>query len=229
MDKPVKIEASLACANFQNLKEDILALAEGGIDYLHIDIMDGRFVPNFALDFKIMETVRQLTTIPLDCHLMVGEPERYVERAAASGAAYITIHFEATRHVQRVLQQIRDSGAKSSIALNPATPIANLDYILDDLDMITIMTVNPGFAGQKLIPAMLAKIKDVSALLDATDHRFIDIQVDGNVSFQHIPAMVAAGATMLVGGSSSIFQRDHSINEAIAAMRDLVEGVEKAQ
>ncbi|MGD0471069.1 MAG: ribulose-phosphate 3-epimerase [Terriglobales bacterium] len=229
MAKPVKIEASLVCANFQKLEDDIRALTEGGIDYLHIDIMDGRFVPNFALDFTIMDTVRQLTTIPLDCHLMVEEPERYVDRAAASGAAYIAIHFEATRHVQGVLQQIRDSGAKSSIVLNPATPITNLDYILDDLDMITIMTVNPGFAGQKLIPAMLRKIRDVSALLDARGHRFIDIQVDGNVSFQHIPAMVAAGATMLVGGSSSIFHMDHSIKEAIAAMREIAEGVEKAQ
>ena len=229
MAKPVKIEASLACANFRNLEKDVLALTEGGIDYLHIDIMDGRFVPNFALDFTIMETVRQLTTIPLDCHLMVEEPERYVDRTAASGAVYIAIHFEATRHAQRVLQQIRDCGAKSSIVLNPATPITNLDYILDDLDMITIMTVNPGFAGQRFIPAMLTKIKDVNALLDARGHRFIDIQVDGNVSFQHIPAMVAAGATMLVGGSSSIFHKDHSIKEAIAAMRELAESVEKAQ
>lgn len=229
MGKVVKIEASLACANFQNLEGDIQALTKAGIDFLHIGIMDGRFVPNFALDFTIMETARKLTDIPLDCHLMVEEPERYIDRTAASGAAYIAIHFEASRHVQKALQQIHDSGARSSIVLNPATPITNLDYILDDVDMITIMTVNPGFAGQKLIPAMLTKIKDVSALLDATGRREIDIQADGSVSFQQIPAMVAAGATMLVGGTFSIFHKDYSIDEAIATMREVVKGVEKAQ
>ena len=220
MAKAIKIEASLACVNFKNIEADIRQLSAAGIDYLHIDIMDGKFVPNFALDFTFMQTVKQLSNIPLDCHLMVEEPERYIDRTAASGATYI----EATRHVQKALQQIRDTGAKSGIALNPATPIINLDYILDDIDMITIMTVNPGFAEQKLIPAMLRKIRDVSALLDARGHDNVDIQVDGNVSFQHIPAMVAAGATMLVGGTSSIFHKDYSIGEAIASVREIVKG-----
>jgi ribulose-phosphate 3-epimerase len=123
MAKAIKIEASLACANFKNIEADIRQLSAAGIDYLHIDIMDGKFVPNFALDFTFMQTVKQLTNIPLDCHLMVEEPERYIDRTSASGATYITIHFEATRHVQKALQQIRDTGAKSGIALNPATPI----------------------------------------------------------------------------------------------------------
>ena len=224
MAKAIKIEASLACVNFKNIEADIRQLSAAGIDYLHIDIMDGKFVPNFALDFTFMQTVKQLSNIPLDCHLMVEEPERYIDRTAASGATYIAIHFEATRHVQKALQQIRDTGAKSGIALNPATPIINLDYILDDIDMITIMTVNPGFAEQKLIPAMLRKIRDVSALLDARGHDNVDIQVDGNVSFQHIPAMVAAGATMLVGGTSSVFHKDYSIGEAVASVREIVKG-----
>ncbi len=228
MNRTVKIEASLTCANFKNLETDIEQLVAGGIDFLHIDIMDGKFVPNFALDFGVMQTARQLCSIPQECHLMVVEPERYIDKTVASGAENVAIHFEATYHVQKVLQQIRDAGAKSGLVLNPATPLTNLEYILDDIDMVTIMTVNPGFAGQTLIPAMLRKIRDCSALLNSTGHDTVDIQVDGNVSFQHIPAIVAAGATMLVGGTSSVFHKDYSIGEAIAAVREIVKGVQAA-
>jgi ribulose-phosphate 3-epimerase len=229
MNKAIKIEASLACANFKNLEAEIEQLGAAGIDYLHIDIMDGKFVPNFALDFGIMQTARELCGIPQECHLMVVEPERYIEQTVASGAEYVAIHYEATYHVQKALQQIRDTGAKSGIALNPATPLTNLEYILDDIDMVTIMTVNPGFAGQKLIPAMLRKISDVQALLSSTGHDNVEIQVDGNVSFEHIPAMVAAGASMLVGGTSSVFHKDYSIGEAVAAVRAIVKKAEAAQ
>jgi ribulose-phosphate 3-epimerase len=226
MNKTVKLEASLACANFLNLEANIEQLSAGEIDFLHIDIMDGKFVPNFALDFGIMQTARKVCGVPQDCHLMVVEPERYIDKTVASGAEYVAIHYEATYHVQKALQQIRDAGAKSGIVLNPATPLINLEYILDDVDMVTIMTVNPGFAGQKLIPAMLRKIGDCRTLLDSTGYEHIEIQVDGNVSFQHIPAMVAAGATMLVGGTSSVFHKDYSIAEAIAAVREIVKEVE---
>jgi len=229
MHKKIKLEASLACANFRNLEASIGELIAGGIDLLHIDIMDGRFVPNFALDFSIMETARQITNIPMDCHLMIEDPERYIDKTAASGAEYIAIHFEATRHVQKALQQIRDTGAKSGIVLNPATPLSSLDYILDDVDMITVMTVNPGFAGQKLIPSMLKKIKDVNTMISNAGRGDIEIQADGNVSFAHIPAMVVAGATMLVGGTSSVFHKDYSIVDAISSVRKIVEGVGSAQ
>lgn len=229
MNRHVKLEASLACANFKNLEADIEQLKKGGIDYLHIDLMDGKFVPNFALDFSMMEMARDQFAIPQECHLMVLEPERYIDRTVQAGAKYVAIHFEATYHVQKALQQIRDAGAKSGIVLNPATPINSLEYILDDIDMVTVMTVNPGFAGQKLIPAMLRKIRDVRSLIDSTGHDGIELQVDGNVSFQNIPAMVEAGATMLVGGTSSIFHKDYSIGEAIAAVREIVKGVQAAQ
>jgi len=229
MNRAVKLEASLACANIKNLQADIEQLNAAGIDYLHIDIMDGKFVPNFALDFSIMRAARELSNIPQECHLMVVEPERYIDRTVAAGAEYVAIHVEATYHVQRALQQIRDAGAKSGIALNPATPLTNLEYILDDIDMVTVMTVNPGFVGQKLIPAMLRKIKDVRALLDSTGHDQVEIQADGNVSFEHIPAMVEAGATMLVGGTSSVFHKDYSIQEAVTAVREILEGLDKAQ
>jgi len=229
MNRKVKLEASLACANLKNLEADIEQLNATGIDYLHIDIMDGKFVPNFALDFGIMRAARELSKIPQECHLMVVEPERYIDRTVAAGAEYVSIHGEATYHLQRALQQIRDAGAKSGIALNPATPLTNLEYILDDIDMVTVMTVNPGFVGQKLIPAMLRKIKDVITMLSATGHDNVEIQVDGNVSFQHIPAMVGAGATMLVGGTSSVFHKDYSIAEAVAAVREILKGVEASQ
>lgn len=226
--KPVHLGASIACANLARLEDDLRQLCAAGIDSLHIDMMDGRFVPNFGLDFTLMETIGrtglagQNGEIPMDCHLMIEEPERYVERAAAAGAAFITIHYEATRHAQRVLMQVRETGARAGIALNPATPIDCLDYIVDDIDFVTVMTVNPGAAGQRLIPAMLRKIADVRRKLDEAGRPEIDIQADGNVSLTHIPAMVEAGATMLVGGTSSVFHKDYSISEAISAVRQLV-------
>lgn len=225
MNPRVKLEASLACANFAHLEADVRNLEAAGIDYLHIDIMDGRFVPNFCLDFNIMQTVRRFTSLPLECHLMVVEPERYIAQTVAAGAEYVSIHYEAGYHIQRILQEIRKAGAKPAIALCPATPLTALEYILDDFEMLTIMTVNPGFAGQQLIPAMLGKITDARALLDSTGHSHVEIQVDGNVSFEHIPAMVAAGATMLVGGTSSIFHKDYSIQEAVAATRQILKGI----
>jgi ribulose-phosphate 3-epimerase len=229
MNNSVKLEASVACANFAHLDAELQQLRAGGIDYLHIDIMDGRFVNNFCLDFSLMTTIQRLSDIPMDCHLMIEDPERYIDRAAAAGAQYITIHIEATHHAQKALQQIRERGARAGIALNPATPLGSLDYLLDDIDMVTVMTVNPGAVGQKLVPATLKKIADVHRLLETSGHENVEIQVDGNVSFQHIPAMVAAGATMLVGGTSSVFHKDYSIGEAIAAVRTIVNQTERVQ
>lgn len=225
MNQAVKLEASLACANFRNLEHEIEQLEAADIDYLHIDIMDGKFVPNFALDFGVMRTAGKLSSIPQDCHLMVVEPERYVEKVVEAGARFVAIHAEATFHVQRVLQQIHDAGAKAGIVLNPATPLTGLVYIMDDIDMVTVMTVNPGFAGQKLVPAMIRKIMDVSTVLHNAGREDIEIQVDGNVSFENIPAMVSAGATMLVGGTSSIFHKDYSISEAAALVRESMKGL----
>ncbi len=229
MSKPIRIEASVACANFAALDADLKQLSAGGIDYLHIDIMDGRFVDNFCLDFSLMQTIRRICDIPMDCHLMVEEPERFIDRAAQAGAEWLTIHVEATHHPQRALQQIREAGARAGVALNPATPPECLNYILDDIEMVTVMTVNPGAVGQRLIPAMVRKIGDVRRLLDSSGHEDVVIQVDGNVSFANIPAMVAEGASMLVGGTSSIFHKDYSIPDAINAVRKLVETSGRAQ
>ncbi|MEI7831437.1 MAG: ribulose-phosphate 3-epimerase [Prolixibacteraceae bacterium] len=221
MNSKIKIEASVACANFRNLEGEIREMELSGIDYLHIDIMDGMFVPNFCLDFSIMKTISEITDIPMECHLMIENPERYIEKAAQMGSKYISIHTEATHHVQRAMVQIRGLGVKSGIALNPATPISVLDYILEDLDMIVILTVNPGFAGQALIPGTIGKILEVRELLDRKGFSNIEIQVDGNVSMENIPKMVNAGATMLVGGTSSVFRKGHSIKESVTMMRSL--------
>jgi len=217
MDRTIKIEASLACANFKNLERDIKELEVAKIDYFHFDIMDGDFVPNFALDFTILKVLRELSTIDVVCHLMIEEPERYIERTAAFSPAFISIHLEATRHIQRALQQIRNAGVRAGIVLNPATPISALRYILDDIDLITVMTVNPGFAGQVLIPATIHKLADIRKLIDAEGYTHIELEVDGNVSFQNIPTMINSGATMLVGGTSSVFCEQYSIGAAVAA------------
>ena len=226
--RPIHLGASIACANLARLEADLQQLCAGGIDSLHIDMMDGRFVSNFGLDFTLMETIGRISEIPMDCHLMIEEPERYIDRAAAAGAQFITIHYEATRHAQKALALIRETGARAGMALNPATPIECLAYLLDDIDFVTVMTVNPGAAGQRLIPAMLRKIADVRRMLDAGGRPEVDIQVDGNVSFTHIPSMVEAGASMLVGGTSSIFHKDYSIAEAIKAVRQLVTRIGQA-
>ena len=223
MMKKIKIEASVACANFRNLEKDIREIEDSGIDYLHIDIMDGMFVPNFALDFSIMRTLKEMTRLPMECHLMIEKPERYIEKAAQMGATYISVHAEATNHMQRALTQIRGLGLKSGIALNPVTPINVLDYILEDIDLILIMTVNPGFAGQVLIPATLKKIEEVRKLIDSNGYGHIEIQVDGNVSMENIPKMIKAGATMLVGGTSSVFRKGHTISDSVKAIKALIE------
>ncbi len=229
MDNAIKIEASLACANFRYLERDIRELEKCSIDFLHIDIMDGLFVPNFCLDFSITKTVTEISAIPIECHLMVTKPERYLETVAALKPVYISIHWEATPHVQKALKQIRDLGCKPAIALNPATSLSSLEYILDDIDMINIMTVNPGFAGQKLVPACIKKIADAREMIEKRGFDHIEIQVDGNVSFENIPAMVQAGATMLVGGTSSIFRKGYTITESVEQLRQLITTVHQKQ
>jgi ribulose-phosphate 3-epimerase len=223
MNKLIKLEASLACANLKHLQADIRQLEEAHVDYFHLDVMDGKFVPNFALDFSFLGAVREISRTDVVCPLLIEEPERYIDRVAGFAPAFISIHAEATHHVQRALEQIRKTGVKAGIALNPATPVSALNYILDDVDMITVMTVNPGFAGQALVPATLRKLADIRKLLDAEGNSHIELEVDGNVSFQNIPQMVASGATMLVGGTSSVFSKDSTIREAVSTIRGLVE------
>ncbi len=215
---PIRICASLACADYLQLGRDLALLEAAGVDYLHIDIMDGTFVPNLALNMDLMHAVRSATALPMDVHLMVEHPETYVTRVAEAGAKIIVVHEESTRHLQRLLAQIHAVGCAAGVALNPHTSLQVLDYVLDDLDLLLIMTVNPGFQGQRLIPQMLRKIADGRRLLDATG-RDLGLMVDGNVSLQNAGDMVRAGANWLVGGTSSIFMAGMTIAEGVTRLR----------
>lgn len=210
--------ASVACADYLHLRRDLEALQKASVDYLHIDIMDGAFVPNLALNFDLMRAIRHACDLPMDVHLMVERPEEYVSRAAEAGAEIIVVHEEATRHLPRLLTQIKAAGCRAGVALNPHTPLEVLDWVLDDLDLVLIMTVNPGFHGQRLIPQMLDKIRAARVRLDASG-KALDLMVDGNVSLENAALMSQAGANMLVGGSSSIFRAGLSIGDGVQRLR----------
>jgi len=239
--QPPKISASLMCADLCNVERDVRALEQAGVDWLHFDIMDGRFVPNIALGPDSVRAVRAISDLPLDVHLMVEEPERYLPQFLDAGSDILAIHVEATRHLRRTLQLIREGGARPALCLNPATPLDAIEYAAGLIDMLVIMTVDPGFAGQKLIRSTLPKIAaarefvrsrgaSTTDVVGATrraaptgaETTEMEIQVDGNVSFEHAPEMVAQGATVLVAGSSSVFREGLSIEEGVERLRAAV-------
>ena len=196
-----ELTASMMCADFGNLKEEVRNLTEGGIDSFHIDIMDGRYVPNFAMSLNDMAYIASVVKKPLDVHLMIEQPERYIEEFVKCGADSITVHAEATKHLHRAVQQIKACGVKAGVALNPSTPLSVLDYVLEDTDMILLMTVNPGFGGQKYIPQMTGKIRTLRQNLIGRGLE-TDIQVDGGVNADTIREVLGAGANICVAGSA---------------------------
>lgn len=216
-----KISASIMCADFLHLEEVIRELESAKADFFHFDIMDGHFVPNFTLGPDVLKSMRGATDILFDTHLMVYDPERYVESFAEAGSDIIVVHVEACRHLHRTIDLIKKSGAMAGVAINPATPLSTLDYVLEDVYMVLVMAVDPGFAGQKMIPCSIRKI---SELRDKIKSAGLDvyIQVDGNVSFENAPKMVSAGADILVAGTSSIFSKDMSITDGINNLRKCV-------
>ncbi len=215
-----KIAPSMMCANFRNLEEDIRAMERAGCEYLHFDIMDGQFVPNFTLGPDFMRVVREMTAIPFDIHLMVMRPEEHLHRFGILPGDYVSFHTEACFHVQRTLETIRSQyGAKAMLAMNPATPLSVLDYCLDSLDAVLLMTVNPGYAGQKFIPATLGKIAQLRDRLQQEGFSDVEIEVDGNVSFENALKMHDAGADIYVGGSSSVFLKGATIEERTMQLR----------
>ncbi len=217
----VKISASIMCADFLHLEKVIRELESGKVDYLHFDIMDGHFVPNFTMGPDILKSISGMTDIPFDTHLMVYDPERYVEAFVEAGSDLIVIHTEACRHLHRTFDLIKKSGAMAGVAINPGTPLSALDYILEDVSLVLIMAVDPGFAGQSMIPSSIRKISDLRKKIDSTGLD-VQIQVDGNVSFENAEKMVKSGADILVAGSSSVFRKDISINEGIKKLRQCV-------
>ena len=210
------------CADFTRLSEELRKLEAGNIEYLHIDIMDGVFVPNFTLGTDFVKMLHRETTIPLDIHMMVTEPGDKLSWFEIGKGDYVSVHYEACTHIQRVLNTIRERGGKSMLALNPGTPLTVLDELLPDLDAVLVMTVNPGFAGQKLIPGTLDKIRRCRALLDERGYSNIEIECDGNVNFENAKKMKEAGANIFVAGTSSIYAKTGTMEENLIKLREAI-------
>ena len=212
----IKIAPSILSANFAKLGEEIKEVENAGADYIHVDIMDGHFVPNITMGPMIVEAIRPVTKLPLDVHLMIENPDHYIEAFAKAGADYLTIHVEACRHLHRTLQLIRSFGVKAGVVLNPATPIETIQHVLEEVDMILLMTVNPGFGGQSFIPNVLKKIEQVRKLVEEKDLT-IEIEVDGGINSDTAKQCVEAGADVLVAGSAIYNHQDR--NAALQAIR----------
>ncbi len=219
----VKIAPSILAADFAHLGEQVQAAAEGGADWLHIDIMDGHFVPNISFGPLVVRAIRPITNLTLDVHLMIEKPDRYLADFAKAGADRITVHVETCPHLHRTIQQIKELGCKTGVTLNPATPLATLEDILPQVDLVLIMSVNPGFGGQSYIPASTAKIVRLGAMLDAIGSE-AEIEVDGGVNVNTIAEIAAAGASVLVAGSA-IYNAPASIADNIAQLRRLCSNV----
>lgn len=196
-----KLAPSILSANFAALGEDVKKAERAGAQYLHIDVMDGAFVPSLSLGFPVIQSIRKLTDMVFDVHLMICDPDRYIAEFAAAGADIITVHAEACPHLNRTIASIKEQGAKAGVVLNPATPLTELEYILEDLDMVLLMTVNPGFGGQKYIESCTRKIQDLRKMI--TDRGLaIDIEVDGGIKLDNVGKVLGAGANVIVAGSA---------------------------
>jgi ribulose-phosphate 3-epimerase len=212
----MKIAPSVLSADFGRLEEEVRAISDAGADYIHVDVMDGRFVPNLTIGTVVVEALRKGTGLPLDVHLMIEEPERYVEEFARAGADIIAVHVEACRHLHRVVQQIRGLGKRPSVALNPHTPIEMIRHVLDDVAQVLIMSVNPGFGGQSFIPGVLSKVRDLRAAILARGLD-VDIEVDGGIKANNVGDVVAAGGNVIVAGTA-VFQAPN-YRQAILELR----------
>lgn len=197
----VKIAPSILAANFAKLGEEVLEVEKAGAELIHIDVMDGHFVPNITMGPIVVEALRPLTSLPLDVHLMIENADQYIEAFAKAGADYITVHVEASPHLHRTIQLIRSFGVKPGVVLNPHTPVESIMHVLEDVDMVLFMTVNPGFGGQKFIHSVIPKVKQLSKIIQERNLS-IEIEIDGGVNEETIIPCVEAGATILVAGSA---------------------------
>jgi ribulose-phosphate 3-epimerase len=216
MAQPTLIAPSILSADFARLADEVAAVERAGADLLHVDVMDGHFVPNLTVGPPIVEALKKVTKLPLDVHLMITNADAFIQEFADAGADYLTVHVEACPHLHRTVQSIKERGVKAGVTLNPATPIASLQEILPDVDLVLIMSVNPGFGGQKFIPSAINKVAAARAMLDRIHSRAL-LEVDGGIKAENASQVVAAGATVLVAGSAIFSQRDYA--GTIAALR----------
>jgi ribulose-phosphate 3-epimerase len=215
--RALRLAPSILTADLSRLGDEIRAAEAAGVDYIHLDVMDGRFVPNISIGPLIVSAVRKITSLPLDVHLMIVEPDRYVEAFANAGATIITVHQEACVHLHRQIHQIKQLGVRAGVALNPATPLVSIEEIINDLDLLLIMSVNPGFGGQSFIASSMNKVRRARILLDQRGS-LAELEVDGGISAAIIADVAAAGADVFVAGSA-IYTPKTAIAEAVAALR----------
>lgn len=218
----IRIGPSVLAADFLRLGDELAAIAAAGADYVHVDVMDGHFVPNISLGLPLVEAIRRGTTLPIDVHMMISDPDRWVEAFVAAGADYVTVHSEATTHLHRTLRAIEEAGAAPGVSLNPATPLVMIEEVLPIVRQVLIMSVNPGFGGQTFIPASLSKIERLRAMLDAVNPSCL-LEVDGGIKPGNIHRVVAAGADSIVAGSA-IFTDPAGPAAAIAELRAAATG-----
>ena len=214
----IQIAPSILAANFAKLGEEVKEVEQAGAKLIHIDVMDGHFVPNISFGSIVLDAIRSLTDLPLDVHLMIENPDQYIEQFAKAGADYITVHVEACRHLHRTIQLIRSYGVKPGVVLNPHTPIESIQHVLEDIDMVLFMTVNPGFGGQKFIHSVVPKIEALSTIIKERGLN-IDIEIDGGITAETIVPCAKAGATIFVAGSAIYSKEDRTaaLQEILAA------------
>lgn len=221
----IQIAPSILAANFAKLGEEVKEVEKAGAQLIHIDVMDGHFVPNISFGSIVLDAIRPLTDLPLDVHLMIENPDQYIEQFAKAGADYITVHVEACRHLHRTIQLIRSFGVKPGVVLNPHTPIESIQHILEDIDMVLFMTVNPGFGGQKFIHSVVPKIEALATIIKERNLD-IAIEIDGGINAETIIPCAKAGATIFVAGSAIYSKEDRSaaLQEILAAGEAAVQG-----
>ena len=226
MKRKFQLSASLICGTHLAFGEDIAMLEKAGIDALHFDVMDGMFVPRFGFYPELLKAIRGKTKLPIDAHLMIERPEKYVQLFVEAGADIVVPHAESTRHLDRTVRLIKEAGGRAGVALNPATPLSVLEYVLPDIELVMLMAINPGIVGHKLIPQAIQKIADMREMLQP--YPKIKIEIDGGVSPESAAKMISAGADILVCGTSSIYKKDVPLSKKVPEFRKLIEKELKA-